>query len=98
MLADVYKYYERGVWNAFLPHLRLCLEVGGVSCVKIVNRWFFVWQEDKERAFLEDMAVMGYVLEKVGMGRYEFWEDEAQLRTYQFDFRGLSRIPEEEYL
>ena len=59
---------------------------------------FFAWQIDKEKQFLEDMALEGYILSKVRFGKYEFEECEQKSVTFQFDFQILHKNKEEEYL
>ena len=39
---------------------------------KIVKKWFWVWEFDKEEQWLNTMAQQGWVLDKVGFCRYEF--------------------------
>lgn len=65
---------------------------------KRVNKLFWVWDHEKERAFLEDMAEKGYRLEQVRFGSYDFSESKSEKRIYQFDFKGLNKMPEDEYL
>lgn len=65
---------------------------------KTVRKWFWVWNEDKEKYFLEEMALKGFRLVKVGLGEYVFEEDQPKKLIYQFDFKGFDKIEEEEYL
>lgn len=65
---------------------------------KVVKKLFFVWNENKEKDFLEEMALKGYRLTDVGFGRYSFEQDEPKKLIYQFDFKGLGRMDEKEYL
>ncbi len=66
---------------------------------KIVKKLFWVWKQDEEKAFLEDMAQQGYRLDAVLFGTYIFDQQEEQKLIYQMDFRGIERkIPESEYL
>ena len=65
---------------------------------KVVRKIFFAWNEDKEREFLEEMALKGYRLVKVQFGKYTFAEDKAKKLIYQFDFRGFDKMSEQEYL
>ena len=65
---------------------------------KTVNKLFWVWQSDKEKAFLEEMVLQGYRLIRVGFGTYDFRKSDPQKRVYQFDFKGLNKMPEDEYL
>ena len=39
---------------------------------KIVKKWVWVWDFDKEEQWLNSMAQQGWVLERVGFCRYEF--------------------------
>ena len=66
--------------------------------MKIVKKLFFVWGEQKEKAFLEHMAEDGYKLVKVRFGKYFFKEDLPKNVVYQFDYKGLGKIDENEYL
>lgn len=65
---------------------------------KTVRKWFWVWNEDKEKDFLEEMALKGLRLVRVGFGKYIFEEDEPKKMIYQFDFKGIGKMKEGEYL
>ena len=39
---------------------------------QIIKKWFWVWDFDREEAWLNDMAQSGWVLDKVGFAKYEF--------------------------
>ena len=39
---------------------------------KIVKKWIWIWEFDKEERWLNTMAQQGWVLDKVGFCRYEF--------------------------
>jgi hypothetical protein len=65
---------------------------------KVVKKMFFVWNEDEEKKFLEDMALEGWKLVRVGLGRYEFESDEPRKVSFQFDFKGIDKIEEADYL
>lgn len=39
---------------------------------KIVRKWFWVWEFEKEEQWLNTMAQSGWLLQKVGFCRYEF--------------------------
>ena len=39
---------------------------------KIIRKWFFVWDFEKEERWLDDMAKQGWVLDGVGFGKYRF--------------------------
>lgn len=66
--------------------------------IKKVRKLFFVWNESEEKEFLEDMARKGYMLKTVGFGGYTFETSEPKKMIFQFDFRGLNKISEKEYL
>lgn len=63
-----------------------------------IRKVFFAWQLDKEKAFLEEKASQGLQLVKVGFFKYTFVESIKRDVVFQFDFRPLSKIDEEEYL
>lgn len=66
--------------------------------IKIVRKWFWAWNDDKEEKFLGDMALKGYRLTRVRIGKYTFEEDEPRKIKYQLDFKGIGRMKEDEYL
>ena len=71
----------------------------GLNNMKKINKWFWVWNLDEEKAFLEEKAREGLILKSVSLGSYTFEESEPQALTYQMDFKGLDRkISEDEYL
>ena len=39
---------------------------------KIIKKWIWIWEYDKEEQWLNAMAQSGWVLDKVGFCRYEF--------------------------
>ena len=39
---------------------------------KTVNKWFWVWQFEKEEEWLNEMAANGWVLDGVGFAKYHF--------------------------
>ena len=65
---------------------------------KVVRKMFFAWQFEKEKQFLEDMALKGYKLKKVSFRKYEFDEIDPKEITYQMDFRIITKKNEAEYL
>ena len=65
---------------------------------KKIRKLYFVWQLEKEKAYLEEMALKGYKLINVSFGGYEFEEIEPRKLIYQFDFRMLHKKQEKEYL
>ena len=66
--------------------------------LKVVRKWFWAWNDDKEQQFLEDMALKGYRLVNVQIGRYTFKKGESRKVKYQLDFKGLGKISEADYL
>jgi len=65
---------------------------------KVIKKFFFAWQLEKEKAFLEEKAKEGLLLKKVGFFRYYFEETESRDVVYQFDFQILHKKDEAEYL
>lgn len=66
---------------------------------KSTIKWFWVWQQQKEKAFLEEQALKGYLLKKVCLGMYLFEERSPKKRIFQIDFRNaFGKISESEYL
>ncbi|XMB85192.1 DUF2812 domain-containing protein [Mycoplasmatota bacterium WC44] len=65
---------------------------------KVVKKLFFAWNEEKEKEFLEDMALKGYRLNKVSLGKYTFEEAEPKRLIYQFEFRTVSKNEEDNFL
>jgi hypothetical protein len=71
----------------------------GINNVKRINKWFWVWNMEEEKAFLEEKAREGLILKKVSLGSYVFEECEPRDMIYQMDFKGLDqKISEDEYL
>ncbi len=66
--------------------------------MKIIKKLLFAWNEDKEIEFLEKMAIDGYKLVKVQLGKYTFEETEPRKIVYQLDFVNLHRRNEDDYL
>jgi hypothetical protein len=64
----------------------------------IKRKLFLAWQMDKEKAWLEEMALQGYVLEEVGFATYTFSKQEPKNLVYQFDFQIISKKNEGDYL
>lgn len=62
------------------------------------RKLFFVWQQDKEKRYLEDKAREGLLLRRVGFGWYEFNQTEPKELIYDFDFQIVSNKNEKEYL
>lgn len=66
--------------------------------MKCVKKMFFVWNMDKEKAFLEDMVQEGYMLTKVGFGKYYFEPCDPEKLKFNFDFKGLDHMTEDEFV
>jgi hypothetical protein len=67
--------------------------------VKRINKWFWVWNLEEEKAFLEEKAKEGLILKSVYLGGYVFEESEPKDLIYQMDFKGFDqKMSEEEYL
>jgi len=67
--------------------------------MKKINKWFWVWNLEEEKAFLEEKARQGLILKSVSLGGYTFEESQPKNLIYQMDFRGLDRkISEDEYI
>ncbi|QOR35293.1 DUF2812 domain-containing protein [Clostridium sp. 'deep sea'] len=62
---------------------------------KIVRKFFVAWQEEKEKKFLEDMALQGYILTKARFGKYVFEKQESKELIYEFDYNSFN-TPEQE--
>lgn len=54
---------------------------------KIVKKWIWVWDFDKEEQWLNTMAQQGWVLDKVGFCRYEFIPCEPGTYTVRLEMR-----------
>jgi hypothetical protein len=67
--------------------------------MKTIKKWFWVWQQDQEKQFLEEQARKGLILVEVRFFNYIFEEGNPQDLVYQIDFRGLGgKVAEAEYL
>jgi hypothetical protein len=50
-------------------------------------KWFWAWQDEKEEAWLHEMAKQGLHLQRVGpFGYYEFTEGEPRYDYYRMDY------------
>ena len=54
---------------------------------KIVKKWVWVWDFDKEERWLNTMAQSGWVLDRVGFCRYEFVPCEPGEYTVRLEMR-----------
>jgi len=58
---------------------------------KIVHKLFWIWDFEKEEKWLNEMAQQGWVLSKVGFGRFEF--DECKPGEYALCLQMLENNP-----
>jgi hypothetical protein len=62
-------------------------------------KWFWAWQDDKEEAWLAEMARQGWHLLKVnGPGFYTFLEGKPGNYAYRLDFQSDRKLDRHEYL
>lgn len=54
---------------------------------KIVRKWFWVWDFEKEEQWLNTMVQSGWVLDRVGLCRYEFIPCEPGEYTLRLEMR-----------
>ena len=52
---------------------------------KIIKKWFWVWDFDKEEKWLNEMAQSGWALDKVGFCKFEFVQCEAGEYTVRLE-------------
>jgi len=62
------------------------------------NKWFWAWQDEKEEAWLSEMAREGLHLEAVSLGRYKFQKGEPADYVYRLDYQSLRSKDKESYL
>ncbi len=62
------------------------------------RKFFFVWNMDKEKIYLEEMARKGYALTDVKLFKYYFKKIDPIDYVYEFDFQYLFSMSEEDYL
>lgn len=65
---------------------------------KIVYKLFTAWQDEKEAAWLESMALQGWILEDVQLFRYIFIKEEAGIIRYRLDYQELKKNELHEYI
>jgi hypothetical protein len=58
---------------------------------KRIFKVFFAWQEEKEAAWLEEMAEKGWLMEKYHMIFYTFVQGQPEKYIYKFDYRDTNR-------
>ena len=54
---------------------------------KIIKKWIWIWEFDKEERWLNTMAQQGWVLDKLGFCRYEFVRCEPGAYTVRLEMR-----------
>jgi len=52
---------------------------------RIIRKWFWVWEFDKEEKWLNEMANRGWVLDSVGFAKYTFVESELGEYTVRLE-------------
>lgn len=62
------------------------------------NKWFWAWQDEKEEAWLSEMAREGLHLEAVSLGRYKFRKGAPADYVYRLDYQSLRSKDKESYL
>lgn len=65
---------------------------------KVVRKYFFPWQENKEKAFLQEMAKKGFLLSETHLGSYTFDEIKPADLIFEIDYKGQHREDNDEYL
>jgi len=66
---------------------------------KRIFRWFWAWQDEKEQAWLSDMAAQGWHLDRLGFpGLYHFRAGDSSKMVYRLDYRTLQHRERESYL
>jgi hypothetical protein len=65
----------------------------------IKRKWFWAWQDEKEEAWLTEMAQKGFMLENVNLpGRYVFRQAEPANYVYRLDYQSLKARDRDSYL
>ena len=65
----------------------------------IKNKWFWAWQDEKEEAWLSELALEGLHLEDIPFpGRYKFQKGEPANFVYRLDYQSLRSKDKESYL
>ena len=65
---------------------------------KRIFRLFFAWQDEKEQAWLEQMAAHGWILDEVGFIQYTFRKEQPQAIRYRLDYQDVKQDELQEYL
>ena len=58
---------------------------------KVIHKWFWAWEADKEEKWLAEMSAKGLGLASVGFGRYEF--EDCTPGEYQYRLEFLEHLP-----
>lgn len=67
--------------------------------ILIKNKWFWAWQDEKEEAWLSEMAREGLHLEGIPFpGRYKFQKGEPANYVYRLDYQSVKSKDKESYL
>ena len=62
-------------------------------------RWFWAWQDEREEAWLAEMAGQGLHLEHVSLpGTYQFRKGDPTNFVYRLDYQSLKKKDRESYL
>ena len=62
-------------------------------------KWFWAWQDEKEEAWLAEMAQQGFHLENIALpGQYTFRQGEPGNYVYRLDFQTLRSKDKDSYL
>lgn len=62
-------------------------------------KWFWAWQDEKEEAWLAEMAQQGYHLESIKLpGQYTFQQGEPGEYVYRLDFQTVKAKERDSYL
>jgi len=63
------------------------------------TKWFWAWQDEKEEAWLAEMAQQGLLLEDVSLpGTYQFKRVEPANYVYRLDYQSLKTKDKDSYL
>lgn len=58
---------------------------------KVIRKWFWAWEAEKEEKWLNEMCAKGLGLSSVGFGRYEF--EDCTPGEYQYRLEFLEHFP-----
>ncbi|WP_461207531.1 DUF2812 domain-containing protein [Clostridium sp. DL1XJH146] len=66
--------------------------------IKKIFKVIFVWQDDKEEEWLNEMARKGWLLEKYTFCVYTFYKSEPKEYIYKLDYKRIKYPKDDEYL